>query len=106
MAAYEANRRDAVDTVLEADPVAVALDRHMEGRSEHTTTATQLLEALNGLASDHVRRSRQWPTSARGLSGQLTRLAPALRRVGITITSDREGHTGRRLLHIRREEIA
>lgn len=40
MAAYETNRGDAVDTVLDADPVAMMLRQHMECRTEATTTAT------------------------------------------------------------------
>lgn len=106
MAAYEANRGDAVDIVLEADPIAGALLQHMECRTEHTTTASELLAALGALVGDHVRHSRHWPQNARGLSGQLTRLAPALRRVGVTMSSDREGHTGRRLLHLCKVEVA
>jgi hypothetical protein len=102
MAAYESNRGDAVDTVLDADPIAMMLRQHMECRREATTTATELLAALGGLAPDHVRRGRQWPATARGLSGQLTKLAPALRRVGIRITHSREAETGRRLIHIRK----
>ncbi len=101
MAAYEVNRADAVDVVLDADPIAIALRQHMEGRTEHVTTATELLNALSPLASDQVRRGRQWPGNGRALSGQLTRLGPALRRVGITVEPYREAHTGRRLLHIR-----
>jgi hypothetical protein len=101
LAAYETNRTDAVDVVLDADPVAMALRQYMEGRPETTTTATELLAKLGSLVSDHVRRGRQWPGSARALSGQLARLGPALRRVGITVTSSREA--GRRLLHIRRD---
>jgi hypothetical protein len=100
MAAYEEKRADAVEVVLEADPVAMALRRHMECRSEYTATATELLAALNPLVGDHVRRSRLWPASAKGLSGQITRLAPALRRAGITITHSRQGHTGSRLIHV------
>jgi hypothetical protein len=103
MAAYEENRADAVDIVLDADPVAMALLQNMEGRAETTTTATELLAALGALVSDQVRRGRQWPGSARGLSGQLTRLGPALRRVGITIEHRRQGHTGVRLIQIVRE---
>jgi hypothetical protein len=106
MAAYEENRADAVEVVLEADPIAMALRRHMGHRPEHTTTATELLSELSLLAGDHVRRGRQWPTSAKGLSGQLTRLAPALRRIGITITHRRRGHTGARLIQIVNEECA
>ena len=103
MAAYEANRGDAVDTVLDADPVAMVLRQHMEARRDYTGTATELLTALSALVPEHIRRGRQWPGSPKGLSGQLTRLAPALRRVGLAISSEREGHTGRRLIHIVRE---
>ena len=107
MAAYEANRVEAVDTVLDADPVAMALRQHMECRSEHVTTAAELLVELGALAADHVRRGRQWPGSARGLSGQLTRLAPALRRVGITVEHEREAGTGgRRLIRLTRGDHA
>jgi hypothetical protein len=101
MAAYEANRQDSVDVVLDADPVAMALRQHMERRSETITTATELLAVMTQLTTEQVRRSSHWPMSARGLSGQLRRLAPALRRIGISVTLDhREAHTGRRLVHI------
>ena len=103
MAAYEENRADAVEIVLDADPVAMALRQHMQGRPETTTTATELLAALGALVHDQVRRGRQWPSSARVLSGQLTRLGPALRRAGFRIEHRRQGHTGARLIHIRRE---
>jgi hypothetical protein len=98
LSVYETNRQEASDTVLDADPVAMALRQYMDGRSEHTTTATELLATLGEHAGEHLRRSRQWPTSAKGL--QLARLAPALRRVGITIDHSREPGTGRRLIHI------
>lgn len=105
MAAYKANRAEAVDVVLEADPVAMAVRKHMEKLPEHVTTATKLLAELDGLVSENVRRGRQWPRSGSVLSGQLTRLAPALRRVGISVEPRREGHTGRRLLCIRNDEL-
>jgi len=100
LSVYEANRQDAVDTVLDTDPAAVALRQHMDGRSKHTATATELLATLGEHAGEHLRRSRQWPASPKGLVGQLTRLAPALRRVGITIEHSREPGSGRRLIHI------
>ena len=106
MAAYEENRGDAVEIVLDTDPVAMALRQHMESRTETATTATELLAALGALVSDHVRRSRQWPLNGRALSGQLTRLSPALRRAGISISNSRQGHTGARLIHITREASA
>ena len=99
MAAYEANRKDAVEVVLDCDPVATALLQHMQGRSEITTTATELLATLSLVVSDHVRRGAAWPVTARTLSGQLKRLAPALRRVGIEVRHDRQ--SARRLIQIR-----
>ena len=102
MSAYDRNRGAAAEMVVEFDPVATALQRHMEGRVETTTTATELLEALTALAAENVRRGPQWPGNGRALSGRLTRLAPALRHVGIKFTASREGNTGRRLIHIRR----
>jgi len=103
MAVYEVNRADAVDVVLDADLVAMALRQLMETRVEHVTTATALLADLGPLVSDDMRRGRQWPGNGRALSGQLTRLGPALRRVGITVAHFREGGTGRRLIRINRE---
>jgi hypothetical protein len=100
MAAYETNRAEAVDVVLDADPIAMALRHHMEGRAEHVTTATELLIALGRVVGDHVRRGRQWPGNARALSGQLARLGPALRRIGIEVEHFREGGSGRRLIRL------
>lgn len=104
MAAYEANRGDAVELVLDADPVGTAIRQHMVGRTEHSTTASALLTALNALVGDHVRRSREWPRSARGLSGQLTRLAPALRGAGIHF--DMRRSRDQRVIRFFRESVS
>ena len=104
MAAYEANREDAVDIVLDFDAVAEALRRHMESRSTFEGTATELLNVLDGLANEQVRRGKFWPRSGQALSGQIKRLAPALRKAGITIDignpKNREPGTGRRFIRI------
>jgi hypothetical protein len=99
MAAYETNREDAVDIVLESDVVAAALRRHMESRSIFDGTATELFDALT---SDQNRRSKFWPNGGQALSGRLKRLAPALRKAGIAIDigAHREPGTGRRLIRI------
>lgn len=101
MGAYEVNRGDAIEVVLEADPVAAALQRHMSGRDEQVTTAADLLAELSALAGESARRSRQWPGNPRALSWQLRRLAPALRRIGLSLDLDRRAHGGRRLICIR-----
>jgi hypothetical protein len=101
MAAYEANREESIDIVLDSDPVASALRDLLKERSEFRGTCRALLAELAPRAGgDHVRRSPQWPRSPRGLSGQLTRLGPALRKVGINIERSQEGHTKERVLRI------
>lgn len=102
MSVYNRNRSDAAEIVIESDPVATALQRHMEHRPDITTTASELFVELSKLAPEHVHRERgQWPGSAQVLSGKLTRLAPALRHAGLEITASRQGHTGKRLIHVR-----
>jgi hypothetical protein len=48
-------------------------------------TAGELLEILSLRVPEMVRKSRDWPTSPRGLSGRLRYLAPDLRRLGLDV---------------------
>ena len=92
MTAYTANRRDASSLIVDDDPVAVHLRKFMEGRSEWEGTARELLDELTELGGDSVKRQKDWPTSPRGMSGALRRLAPALRSNGIDLAfGDRKG---------------
>jgi DNA polymerase-1 len=81
-------------------PLEAVLAAH-SGRWEGSATA--LLALLNEQATDTARRGRKWPGSPAALSGQLRRLAPALRGVGITLERDRQGHQGDRKLIVRQE---
>ena len=79
MAAWLGARDSASADLLSGDAVAQAvlcLPLPWSG------TSTELLAALTTAVSEHTRTARGWPTSARGLSGHLKRLAPDLRRVG------------------------
>ncbi|MCC7168320.1 MAG: hypothetical protein IT565_12195, partial [Rhodospirillales bacterium] len=62
--AYNLNQQGVVETVIDGDPVAGAV-RAMVGSDDWQGswqgTATQLLEALGGHASEVVRRSKVWP---------------------------------------------
>jgi hypothetical protein len=101
--AYLAGAADVNAAVLEAEPLAAAvralLDRQAVG---WTGTAAQLLELLT---PDPAPRS--WPRTPRALSGQLRRLAPALRAGGVGVdfakASDR---AGRRLVLLTHEGSA
>jgi DNA polymerase I-like protein with 3'-5' exonuclease and polymerase domains len=88
--AYRANIAGAVEAVLEASPVAVAVRTFMDQlatdkRTQWTGTASALLAELVVLVSDKVAKEKSWPTNGRALSGHLRRAASFLRRVGIDV---------------------
>jgi len=102
-AAYAGNRDDAVDSVIESDLVGSAIRSLMDTRTEWTGTATDLLGALDEKVGEKVSRSKNWPSSARALSGRVTRAATFLRKVGIDINRDREGRDRTRIIRITRK---
>lgn len=92
-AAYCGNRDDAVESVIEADPVAEAVRTLMTSRTVWTGGFTDLLEALGGVIGEGASKSRKsWPDNTRALSGRLRRAATFLRKVGIEIIFGRRGH--------------
>jgi hypothetical protein len=84
MSIYSANREQAHELALDASPVAPVI-RTLAERGEWSGTATELLEALSGLADEIIRRSKGWPTTPRYLGTILRRLAPNLRAIGIQV---------------------
>ena len=98
--AYCGNRDEAVENVIEADPVAAAVRAMMEERTEWTGTATDLLGALAESAGERVAKSKTWPASPRALSGRLRQAATFLRKIGIEIAFDREGRARTRIIRI------
>jgi hypothetical protein len=99
-AAYCGNRDEAVEGVLESDLVAVALRAFMTKRTEWTSTATELLGALGTEVGEPQNKSKEWPASAKALSGRLRRASTFLRKVGVEISFLREGHTRARTIQI------
>jgi hypothetical protein len=104
--AYKANRSEASAQALEDSAVATAVRTLMKDRDAWEGIATELLTALSALAGDAVvkDKERRWPKTGRGLAGQLRRLAPLLRRVGIEPILDlpREGKESRRIIRIKK----
>ncbi|WP_083818695.1 bifunctional DNA primase/polymerase [Acidiphilium sp. PM] len=100
--AYDANRDMAVHDMLDADPVAAAVQALMRERDSWSGTAQSLLDELKPLASFSAGASKKWPTSARGLSSPLRRIAPGLRSTGIDISFDVRGKAKIRTIEIRR----
>ena len=84
LADYAAAAAEATEAVLESDPVAQAVFALVESGAWQGTPA----ELLDRITPD--RTPPGWPRSARGLSGRLKRLAPAL-RAGRGVTYERQG---------------
>jgi hypothetical protein len=81
--AYQRNRHDANEAALDDSPLAGAVRALMAGRSEWEGTPGALFDELCRLRPDHSAIKDRWPKTPRGLSGQLRRLAPALRAAGL-----------------------
>jgi hypothetical protein len=88
--AYCDNRDEAVQDVLEADPVASAVRAMIKERTEWMGTASALLGVLADIAGERVARAKTWPNGGRALSGRLRRAATFLRKIGIKISFERE----------------
>jgi hypothetical protein len=99
---YAANRRQASDELLEADPVGVMLlelasERRWEG------SASQLLDTLERMLEDErgpdkaaqIIKGKRWPSAPHVLSARLRRLIPQLKSAGISASFARSGPRGR-----------
>jgi hypothetical protein len=85
MTAYRQNLDEGAVASVEAHPVGVAIRNLLEEQGEWQGEPAHLLESLNGLASEEQRQAKSWPRDPRSLGHSLRRLAPALRRAGITM---------------------
>ena len=99
-AAYCGNRDEAVEGVIDADPIAAAVRAVMTERTEWTGTASDLLGALGEAAGERIAKSKTWPDNPRALSGRLRRAATFLRKIGIEVSFEREGRARTRIIRI------
>ena len=98
--AYCGNRDEAVEGVIDADPVASAVRAMMTTRTVWTGTASDLLGALAEVVGERIAKSKAWPDNARALSGRLRRAATFLRKIGIMIEYTKEGRARTRTIRI------
>lgn len=97
---YCGNRDEAVEGVVDVDPVAAAVRAVMTERTVWTGTASDLLGALGEAAGERIAKSKTWPDSPRALSGRLRRAATFLRKIGIEVSFEREGRARTRTFRI------
>ena len=86
---YAANRREAVNVMLEHDPLARAVRAFMAHRKQWQGIAEDLLGAIGSVAGIK---------STQALADRLRRLAPALRMVGLNVVSEQRTKDRRPLL--------
>ena len=107
LAAYRANRKAANDVALEASPVAGAIMRWMENRTEWHGVSGELLKALAppqlGLSQAP---QRNMPKNARDLTTALKRCTPCLRQKGIDVVFGGHGRGGVSITIMHRAEAA
>jgi len=80
---YRRNKSSAVDVVLEESLIAAPVIEL--AASGFAGTASELRARLEELVPDEVRKRREWPARPNRLSGELRRIAPALRQKGIEV---------------------
>ncbi|MBC2867316.1 ATP-binding protein [Streptomyces mexicanus] len=86
---YKATARDAVADVLDGEPFAQAVVALVDraGPDGITLTASELLERVQA----PERLPKKWPKDPTRAGGQLKRLAPALRTIGIDVDDSKRG---------------
>lgn len=95
-----AMRAGSRDSALEASPLTAPLLK-LAREGSFSGTADELRGELERRVDERTATRRDWPMSARGLSGQLRRLVPDLRAAGIEVLFGlREPHTRRRLISL------
>jgi len=100
--AYSDNRDEVTEAALEAAPVASMIINLAAEGAGWAGTATELLSALNARVDEATRRQKDWPGSARRLSGTLRRLAPNFRARAIEIGFNQTTGSGsRKIISIR-----
>jgi hypothetical protein len=86
MRPYRRNLDESALTSVEANPVGVAICELLRTQlnGEWSGEPTELLERLEELVTEKVQNQKRWPQNVRALGHALRRLAPALRRAGIS----------------------
>jgi hypothetical protein len=97
---YKANRRAAIESIIEADPIANCVRAIMVDRTMWTGSASDLLHLCVESARDDVSGGTAWAKNPRALAGRLRRAQTFLRTLGIEITFSREGRTGTRMISV------
>jgi hypothetical protein len=101
LAAFEEGQDEANEIALDAWPIVDPLRQLMVDRLQWEGKPSELLARLGELAGEKAAKPEGWPKRANALSGQLKRLAPNLRKIGLSVTFGSAGRgkaKGRRIV--------
>src|SRR6476660_7874279 len=100
--AYTANRKAAIESIIDADPIAACVREFMSERPSWTGSAADLRRVSLERSSDRIPRDgTDWPKTPRALAGHLRRAQTFLRVLGIEIAFSRQGQSGSRVIRMR-----
>jgi hypothetical protein len=99
--AYGANRKAAIEGMIDADPITACVREFMSERSCWMGSAADLLR-IGVERTSQTADYTGWPKNPRALAGHLRRAQTFLRVLGIEITFSREGRAGSRLIKLRK----
>ena len=101
MESYAANKQSVVDAAIEGNPFAEAILSLIVDRGPWGGTASELLQVLrahNQLLADDPHSLPRQPNK---LTSELRRIQPLLRSRGVTISFERQGKAGNRVICIK-----
>ena len=98
--AYTSNLRAAIETIIEADPIANCVRAMMIDQAMWTGSAADLLHLCAQTVRADISSGPAWAKNPRALASRLRRAQTFLRTLGIEITFSREGRIGTRMIRM------
>jgi hypothetical protein len=98
--AYADNRRAAIESIIEADPLASCVRTIMGERSSWSGSASDLMRLFAQKDQEDATISPPWARNPRALAGRLRRAQTFLRMLDIEIAFGREGRSGARTIRL------
>ncbi|MGB6736304.1 MAG: hypothetical protein WBE55_11225 [Candidatus Sulfotelmatobacter sp.] len=97
LSAYNKNRQQVNNLVVAANPLGWCLmtllrDHKNSWKGSNSELLSSLNQILRGDTGDRIRVPRSWPSNTAELSGAIRRIAPALRKKGVSIVHERNEH--------------
>jgi hypothetical protein len=104
LAAFETNKNRANMALVESDPTAIAISQVVDAHDgSWSGTATELLRQFSNFVHEEYLH-RYLPKVPVAVGNKVRRLAPAMSAIGIHVDFDREGASGRRMIHFTKIE--